>query len=405
MELCNGLDNDCDGVADNDCFDCDIVVPGQNYPTIQDGIGWADLSGDYTVCVVPGTYFENIDFYGANIHLLGIGGPTQTIIDGGGAGTVARFHSGETATTILDGFTLTNGQGSSGSRGGGITIDSVSPTLQNLHITGNQGYGGGGGIRTENSSSQMSNLVVWDNYATDGGGLYLWGLGGGTVTLDNVRITDNTASRDGGGVYLVDAGGDTFTNCIIAGNVASDLGGGVYLHGDMRFYNSVIYANEAWSGGGIYDLWSPAYIVVSNTIVADNSASSSGGGIHGAYLYFTYLVQSYSNVYGNQPDNYSGTAGNPTGTNGNVSAVPLFMDDTAALARDWDLRVDYNGVMIDIGDPAIFDPDGTTSDMGAYGGVGAEFWDFDGDGAYEWWQGNASPGSPWDADDRDASVQ
>ena len=31
-------------------------------------------------------------------------------------------------------------------------------------------------------------------------------------------------------------------------------------------------------------------------------------------------------------------------------------------------------------------PDGSPSDMGAYGGSGAKGWNLDGDGFFEWWQ-------------------
>jgi len=44
-----------------------------------------------------------------------------------------------------------------------------------------------------------------------------------------------------------------------------------------------------------------------------------------------------------------------------------------------------SSLLFDAGDPALMDPDGSTSDIGAYGGPGAEFWDLDWDGYPEWW--------------------
>lgn len=57
------------------------------------------------------------------------------------------------------------------------------------------------------------------------------------------------------------------------------------------------------------------------------------------------------------------------------------------------------------------DPDGTQSDIGAYGGPGADKWDLDGDSYPGWfWPGtidvppNGFSRSSYDADDQDLSV-
>ena len=65
--------------------------------------------------------------------------------------------------------------------------------------------------------------------------------------------------------------------------------------------------------------------------------------------------------------------------------------------------------LIDAGDPTLLDPDGSPSDIGAYGGPGAATWDLDWDGYYEWWQPGeydfgTYPGQGWDCDDGDPGV-
>jgi len=41
---------------------------------------------------------------------------------------------------------------------------------------------------------------------------------------------------------------------------------------------------------------------------------------------------------------------------------------------DWDLTLQPTSALIDAGDPAVSDPDGTNSDIGAHGGPGAANW-------------------------------
>ena len=95
-----------------------IRVP-QDFSTIQGAID-AAVNGD-TVRVAPGTYIENIDFLGKAITVASETGPDVTIIDGSSsvAGSVVSFTSGEGPTSVLNGFTVQNGDAS---EGGGVTI-------------------------------------------------------------------------------------------------------------------------------------------------------------------------------------------------------------------------------------------------------------------------------------------
>ncbi len=64
----------------------------------------------------------------------------------------------------------------------------------------------------------------------------------------------------------------------------------------------------------------------------------------------------------------------PTGTNGNISVDPLFADVSGTDLTLWDFRLDSTSPLIDAGDPAETDPDGSVADIGAYGGNGADGW-------------------------------
>jgi hypothetical protein len=121
-----------------------IRVPSEQ-PTIRSAINVA-TAGD-TVLVAPGTYVENINFGGKAITVTSEGGPEVTIIDGGNDfAPVVRFISGEGRGSALNGFTLQNGRVGVDSpvKGGGIVIQSSSPTITNNVIRNNQACSGGG---------------------------------------------------------------------------------------------------------------------------------------------------------------------------------------------------------------------------------------------------------------------
>jgi hypothetical protein len=98
------------------------------------------------------------------------------------------------------------------------------------------------------------------------------------------------------------------------------------------------------------------------------------------------------------------------GVDGNQSIDPEFLDyDPAGDPADWDLHLALNSPLIDAGDPSLYDPDGSDSDIGAYSGEDAGLYDSDLDGAPLWWQPGPYdpvdyPAEGWDCDDLDGAV-
>lgn len=212
-----------------------IYVPS-DVPTIQAGIDTA-AHGD-TVLVDVGSYVEHINFNGKNLVLgswfLVTGDPSyisQTVIDGDSSGSVVIFYGGEDSSAVLSGFTITNGEGYL--VGGGISLRNSSALLHNVVVSGNRTrfYGSGGGI-----------YCLYSN-----------------LTLENVDLSKNSASR-GGGIWCLDSE-ISYENGTISGNLATGAneiygaGGGIFLEESRAFLKYMtIWGNRVMGAGkGGYD--------------------------------------------------------------------------------------------------------------------------------------------------------
>jgi hypothetical protein len=168
------------------------------------------------------------------------------------------------------------------------------------------------------------------------------------VTISNCVITGNTAYLRGGGI-AIDNSSATIVNCTIVGNTVNKIG------------------ELGGNGGGIYISNSSPIII--NCISANNTALGAGGGIYVDTSASANIT--HNDVWNNFPENYGGTA-NLTGTNGNISDDPLFVNPGAG-----NYRLQSGSPCIDAGNNSATnlpetDKDGKiriingTVDMGAY---------------------------------------
>jgi hypothetical protein len=237
-------------------------------------------------------------------------GQDVTTIDGGGNGSVVTANSVNSAAT-LEGFTITNGNGTNGggmynflyssptvtnctfsgntatSFGGGMSnFLHSSPTVTNCTFSGNTAGDSGGGMYNDNSSSTVTNCTFKGNTVTNingsGGGMH---NNNSSPTVTNCTFKGNTVTNingSGGGMYN-DFSSPTVTNCTFTGNtatVANGFGGGMHNnHSSSAVTNCTFSGNNAGdSGGGMYNIYSSP--TVTNCTFKGNTADFFGGGMH-----------------------------------------------------------------------------------------------------------------------------
>jgi hypothetical protein len=339
-----------------------INVPS-GYSTIQYGIN-AAVNGD-TVLVAPGTYYENINFYGKKILVTSryyqnndVNFITSTIINGSkpfqpDTASCVLFISGEDSSSIFQGFTVTGGKGtawkdehSAGTylEGGGILTAFSAPTIRFNCIVNNDAVAvrsgitsaGGGGIRCGDGNPKILNNVIMNNRGRYGAGVVLNYCG---VLFRNNIVVGNYGGEDygGGGVWINSSG------------PASKI-----------FENNTVGGNQSALDGGGFLIWSTSVAGKNNIIWANSAATSPQIGYRGT----SSMNLTFSDVEG-------GWAGG-----GNINSHPMFADSALFLSA--------SSPCVDAGDSSAFyyDPHygfnpalavppaaGTKrNDMGAFGG-------------------------------------
>ncbi|HOX24870.1 MAG TPA: S8 family peptidase [Candidatus Krumholzibacteria bacterium] len=171
---------------------------------------------------------------------------TPTVITGNPNNPGLQFVGPVDQTCVVDGFRVQGGGGRifsdipyAGRYGGGVMLNTTSPTLRNLFVTGNSAgstneLGLGGGIALHNSQAVLENVTVTANTATYGAGVFVYR---GAPTFTGVVVDGNTLITDdlshpplGGGLHVIDAD-VTLTEVSVTGHLNADKGGGLYLDG------------------------------------------------------------------------------------------------------------------------------------------------------------------------------
>jgi hypothetical protein len=198
-----------------------ILVPTPEHPTIQAAID-AAINGD-VVLVADGIYTgqgnRDLDFGGKAISVRSANGPANCIIDCQGTAAEPHqafyFHSTEGPSSVLQGFTITNGYAPFGA---GILNENSSPTISDCVFNDNSAAFGGG-LYNEDCSATVINCIFSNNTAFDGAAVdneY------GNPKLINCTFFANTADCSAGAVLNYETSA-TITNCIMWGDAPEEI--------------------------------------------------------------------------------------------------------------------------------------------------------------------------------------
>ena len=295
-------------------------VPSQ-YPTIQAAIDASNASD--IVLVEPGRYTENL-VVDRVITLRGVAGATSTIVDGGASGTVLTATGDRGAPRFIEGFTFTNGSGTSigGETIGGALLLQDNVVVRDCVVSRSRATRGAGlFILYPGDATVVERCGIHANEATeDAGGAYVEGSRrrGPAPEIRRCSILGNSAGRFGGGVFLDHFESDSWFpapavyDCVIADNHAALGGGGIWSEQsaeirrnritrnraefgggagwgpgtepsrsvsplDAEFRNNLVYENRATYGGGVFSNFSCGLV---NNTICHNTASSAGGGVY-----------------------------------------------------------------------------------------------------------------------------
>ncbi len=319
-----------------------IYVP-DDFATIQAAINKA--VNTQTVIVRDGTYSgsgnRDIGLGGKQITLLSENGPANCTINAGGAGYRCFYiYQGEGSNTVIQGFTITNGD-ITGSGGGICCASGSSPTIRGCVVTGNAASNNGGGISCHGGGTPtIDRCIVSGNASSQGGGIF---CDNSSANVSNCLILNNTATGSyGGGIYCNGANTSKITNCTIVNNYAQLYGGGVaawVASTQPWLRNCIIYGNSAGSAGDDMSVYDATITIDTCCYNAAKIAILNGGGF-----------------------NIQGT---------NVTAEPRFV---CSLVDNFRLR--HNSPCVDAGDnafvgPTDYDPDGHPRTVNGIPDIGA----------------------------------
>jgi hypothetical protein len=304
--------------------------------------------------------------YGGGIYNTGTLTVVASTITGDGAGCSVATSDGATSVLLY---------------GGGIystdTLTLIGSTITDSSVYGNTGGSGGtdtvlwygGGIYSSGPLTAAASTIA-NNYAVSaGGGIYNTGqMAWNRSTIDGNSTGGNWTTPGSGFTTAFGAGLDnaagtaTLTNCTIANNTISssqaddgtgslqNLGGGVYNSGTLALQSCTVTGNATSAmatagdallvaGGGLYnDGASAATLLLHNTLVAGNTAQTSGPDAAGSFASQGFnLVGVTDGSTGWTASDLTGTAASPLnaklGTLGNyggpTQTVPLLAGSPA----------------------------------------------------------------------------
>ncbi len=309
-----------------------------------------------------------------------------------------------------------------GGTSGGLAIVSGEIELDGLTFLDTYGTLVGA-LASFGSGGTWSNLVVDGSRSPAHSALALFNvLGNPTpLVLDDVEIIEPTDAFLSAGIYAEDVVDLTVRGLSIYGGepaallppnnlfVATDIGIATIEQARLAKTRGSVQLIQA-SYGDVITLSHSSLAHTEGLVCSGNGAGgamqithvsvtdSSGDGV----AVFGSCQVDHTNAYASAGADFTAAL---LGVDGNLSVAPGFVAAGPSLPADlFDLRLADSSLLRNAGDPGLSDPDGTTADIGAYGGPTADpaaYDDLDGDGMLDTWELRFAIDAPLDDPDAD----
>ena len=440
-ELCNGLDDDCDG------FPEDALWVGEGHPYDIPAAAVTDATFGDLICIDEGIYDSPIDFLGKNIRMQGVDRDSVIVQNAVGP----RFVNEENAGALLAYLTVRGAPGSVAGDKGVLNIQDSDPVIRDVrftdfstvsedHFSGARISSSGAvledvvfdnitarrtgseartmtagilatswtgevrgltfeGVRAEPSVDSSTGLgtamrlngcdLVLEDVSLLGNVGNAGSISSGTLYIDGgsdvefIRLTaiGNTNNGGDGGVMKISNSTVTINGGRLGDNEASGIaaiGGAIALNSGTLIVNNVDFVGNrligdegrACGGGAIgIDDEDDSQLIVRNTSFYNNSATcgddESGGAIWSDNPWTPSIA--YTNSLDNGPIAYGNVNMAAFGA-GMTTEEPGYRNVFSSNARVWDFGLVNNSALIDAGDPAMTDVDGSPANVGSTGG-------------------------------------
>jgi parallel beta-helix repeat protein len=222
-------------------------------------------------------------------HISTLSGDIGTAGDNKDNCTHIVISAGDLGTARLDGFTVQDGNASTGDtiivnaqqvkgyNGGGIYAAGSSALISNCTISGNEALNAGGGIYCNKTAAPViDNNIISGNKAFDGGGVNM--ESSAPPVISNCTILKNEARNWGGGIYVEFYSSAIVYNCTISNNTGARGGGIHVIEAKLVLHHCSILDNSARDGAGL--CLNRSAPEINNCLISGNDADYSGGGIY-----------------------------------------------------------------------------------------------------------------------------
>ncbi len=304
IEVCDGVDNDCDGNTSEDGL-VTFVDSNSAVSDLTSSFGTSTVSavtlatdGELTFC--DGTYYATVALE-ADVVLSGQSGvAADVVLTSDGSGSVLTVET-DGVEVFIEAMTVSGGNGQQGASlncdasatvalenvvlsdgvavdGGAVYSEGCEVSIDDSELTGNEATVGGA-IAVLDGNLTLSASTVHDNIAEYGGAIAVYGgYGDAAASMDGTQVYDNDS--DYGTVWISGDGGNADFECIGTTTTSSGLssntdGYGAFLLADEGSGLTLDTCDTGSSTNSDDNSPGDVYTLLDNTLALDDDESLS----------------------------------------------------------------------------------------------------------------------------------